>query len=146
MVAITVETSFLIIFGKLIDSFLIRISSDLISTRTPCCPFCDFDWFLRLRVILNSLLINVNRVTSLQAFFGWSSIWSWSVLSIVIRSCCIAFDVPNGNYVNIQALRYKVWLLIDFLKNKCPGRFAWESLLWSILCEWFIVCQVGFGL
>jgi len=140
MVAITVETSFLIIFGKLIDSFLIRISSDLISTRTPYYPFCDFDWFLRLGVTLNSLLINVSRVTSLQDFLLMKlSLWSWSVLSIVIRSCCIAFDVPNGNYVNIHVLRYKVWLLIDFLKNKCCGSFCLRKLavvypLWMIYC------------
>ena len=142
MVAITIETSFLIILGKLIDSFLIRFSSDLISTRTPCYPFCDYDWFLRLPVILNSLLINVSRATSLQNFFLVKLYWSWSVLSIVIRSCCIAFDVPNGNYVNIQVLRYKVWLLIEFLKNKCCGSFCLRKLA-VVYPLWMIYCVLG---
>ena len=79
-------------------------------------------------MILNSLLINVNRVTSLQDFF-LMKLYLFVICLVYCYSIMLyCFDVPNGNYVNIQVLRYKALLLIDFLKNKCCGSFFLRKL------------------
>lgn len=98
----------------------------------------------------------VNLPISLKNMFYCFKLWDIDALSQLVAKCysfrsiCIAHGqvCQIGHCISLKSCYLSVYLAIyiitvKFLQNLCPNWFLFSSLVWLLVCCWFLLCNLS---